>query len=145
MKVQQKAQQQGFTLIELMIVVAIVAILAAVGVPAYKQYMDRARFSEVITAGGLGKSAVETCFQIGHDAADCATQSNAATSGAYNTGAVADVEATETGEDIVTIEATAIGDIGGATYLMKATRSTNGLVTWDQPASGSTCINLGYC
>jgi type IV pilus assembly protein PilA len=141
-----RVQQKGFTLIELMIVVAIVAILAAVGVPSYKQYMDRAKFAEVITAGGLGKSAVEICFQIGHDAADCATQSNAATSGAFNTAAVEKVNAEGTANSgIVTITATASSAIGSATYIMIATKNTNGLVTWKQPAPASSCIADGYC
>jgi prepilin-type N-terminal cleavage/methylation domain-containing protein len=140
------SNQKGFTLIELMIVVAIVAILAAVGVPSYQQYMERAKFAEVVTAGGLGKTAVETCFQVGHDAVDCAKQSNAATSGAFNTVMVKNVDAKGTkGSDIVTITATATSDIGGATYVMVATKASNGLVSWAQPASASTCINLGYC
>ena len=62
MRTQQKAQQ-GFTLIELMIVVAIVAILASVGMPAYQKYTQRAQFSEVIAATGPAKTAVEICYQ----------------------------------------------------------------------------------
>lgn len=45
-------KQSGFTLIELMIVVAIVAILAAIALPAYQTYTKKAKFSEVITATG---------------------------------------------------------------------------------------------
>lgn len=139
-------KQNGFTLIELMIVVAIVAILAAVGVPSYQQYMDRAKFSEVITAGGLGKSAVETCFQVGHDAADCATQSDAATTGAFNTAIVATVDAVGVANsDVVTITATASSSVGSATYVLVGTKGTNGLVSWVQPAPASTCIANGYC
>ena len=52
---------RGFTLIELMIVVAIVAILAAVALPAYQQYAKRAHFSEVIAATGPAKTAIEVC------------------------------------------------------------------------------------
>lgn len=53
---QQK--QQGFTLIELMIVVAIIGILAAVALPAYQDYTKRAHVSEGITLGASAKSAV---------------------------------------------------------------------------------------
>ncbi|BEU04707.1 pilin family protein [Agarivorans sp. OAG1] len=56
-------KQAGFTLIELMIVVAIVAILAAVALPAYQTYTNRAKFSEVIAATGPAKTAVEVCWQ----------------------------------------------------------------------------------
>lgn len=56
-------KQSGFTLIELMIVVAIVAILAAVALPAYQTYTQKAKFTEVISATGALKTAVEICVQ----------------------------------------------------------------------------------
>jgi type IV pilus assembly protein PilA len=55
-------KQSGFTLIELMIVVAIVAILAAVALPRYKGYTNRAKFTEVVASIGPAKSAAETCI-----------------------------------------------------------------------------------
>ena len=51
-----RAAQKGFTLIELMIVVAIIGILAAVALPAYQDYTARAKLSEVILAGGTCKN-----------------------------------------------------------------------------------------
>ncbi|MDD2343801.1 MAG: prepilin-type N-terminal cleavage/methylation domain-containing protein [Tolumonas sp.] len=56
-------KQSGFTLIELMIVVAIVAILAAIAMPAYQTYTKRAKFSEAIAASGPAKTAIEVCVQ----------------------------------------------------------------------------------
>ncbi|MEQ1779239.1 MAG: prepilin-type N-terminal cleavage/methylation domain-containing protein [Nitrosomonas sp.] len=58
--------QKGFTLIELMIVVAIIGILAAVAVPAYQNYTVKARFSEVINQTAPYKTAVELCIQTGN-------------------------------------------------------------------------------
>ena len=56
-------KDSGFTLMELMIVIAIIGILAAVAVPQYGNYTKRAKFSEVITQTASSKTAVNLCFQ----------------------------------------------------------------------------------
>ena len=69
-----KNLQKGFTLIELMIVVAIIGILAAVAIPAYQDYTARAKISEVVTvAGGMKTSLSEYYQSTGAWPADLAT------------------------------------------------------------------------
>ena len=60
-----KRIQQGFTLIELMIVVAIIGILAAVALPAYQDYTIRAKMSEVILAMSACRTSITEVYQSG--------------------------------------------------------------------------------
>jgi type IV pilus assembly protein PilA len=83
--------QKGFTLIELMIVVAIIAILAAIAIPQYNDYTARAQMTEAYTLAAGLKTPIAEAFAQDNDAAkSCANPANAVTSGKYVTSVAAD-------------------------------------------------------
>lgn len=129
--------QKGFTLIELMIVVAIIGILAAVAIPAYQNYTLKARFSEVVNSTAPIKTAVELCVQSGNcvsgtDISVPATGSRAAVEVPNDVGAQGAVTSVtiSTAGVITATPVAANGIVAGDTYTLTPTRSATGGVTW---------------
>lgn len=129
-------KNQGFTLIELMIVVAIIAILAAIALPAYQDYATRAKVSEVVVMTEPAKLAVaETASSLG-----TLGQVTAANSGYVFPGATSYVSAVAITDATGVVTATSSVPGAAGTIIMTPTVISGAQLNWEC----TTTINVKY-
>jgi len=136
-----KKVQEGFTLIELMIVVAIIGILAAVALPAYQSYSARAAFSELILAASPRKSAIELAIQTRPVA--IGDLDGGAEGIPANVAAAAGVHGASVTNGVISMtwELDTNSDLNTQTF----TLTPNGVTPPVQWTEGGTCLAAGYC
>ena len=140
-----RAAQRGFTLLELMIVVAVIGILAAIAIPMYSDYITRSRIIEATTALGDMRSQMEKFYMDNRTylvAGNCAvnnymTQYNLVASNKFNLSPAVPCTATT-----YTLRASGIGPMAGYTYTIdqQNTKTTIGTGAWGQ-VSGTCWVS----
>ena len=140
----KRSMQQGFTLIELMIVVAIIGILAAVALPAYQDYTVRAKVSEVILAASSAKTAIAEQAQVGSGMPLTASASVATQASKY-VASVTYTSTVSTSGTITVTTTTADSKISGKTLEMVGTYDeATGQVSWVCKAGTTNPIDAKY-
>jgi type IV pilus assembly protein PilA len=127
-------QQKGFTLIELMIVVAIIGILAAIAIPAYNDYMVRARVSELINVGSNAKTSVSE-YRISRGSMPATAAAAGVTS--IVTNYVSGIAVGAGGVITITGNQTNLGT-GAAVAIVLTPTFSNGAVRWTCTSTGAT-------
>ena len=130
--------QKGFTLIELMIVVAIIGILAAIAIPAYQDYITRSKVTELVTAGSACKASVSEYFQTQNSLPPTIGPSGCATvSSKYITSlGVTNGVVTVTGKT----GGTALPTAAAGTYVLTPTANTSATASIEWSCTSSTII-----
>lgn len=119
-----KSLQQGFTLIELMIVVAIIGILAAIALPAYQDYTKRAHVSEGLTLGSSAKGAIVEYYESQGEFPDSNSRAGLVAAASITGNAVTSVNVETTGAVTITYNTKVTS---GSTIILSPSTSSGSL------------------
>jgi type IV pilus assembly protein PilA len=136
-----KKAEGGFTLIELMIVVAIIGILAAVAIPAYQNYVKKAKFQDIVSSAAAIETAISLCMNENNgDTASCDTEAKLGITIKNSKEAATPLAITAS---TAAVTATANTAAGGYTYVRTPSYTAGEtVITW---AQSGTCKDAGVC
>jgi type IV pilus assembly protein PilA len=142
-----KKIQQGFTLIELMIVVAIIGILAAIAIPQYQNYTGRAQLSDAIVIASGIKTAVGEYFQVNGSFTGASDGVGGIPAAATNAGKYANSVNTTDGTITVVMQTTGVANcVSGATVTLEpAIPSGDNPISWTCSATASAGCKPSTC
>lgn len=136
---------QGFTLIELMIVIAIIAILATVAIPSYQSYTKKAAMSELIQAASPYKGEVELCMYNTGNKTNCTAGQNGIQAGTVDSDKAKYLKTVVVNGGGITV--TGKGALDGISYTMTPSGGENGAtIEWTVNCTGDKGLfPAGFC
>ncbi|EGV07372.1 prepilin-type cleavage/methylation N-terminal domain protein [Haemophilus pittmaniae HK 85] len=137
------ARHKGFTLIELMIVIAIIAILATIAIPSYQNYTKKAAVSELLQAAAPYKGDIELCVYSTGKTADCDGGKNGISNNL--TSAKGYVKSISVKSGAITVNGN--NSLDGVQFTMQASGDSSTGVTWTTTcdANNTQLFPAGFC
>lgn len=135
---------KAFTLIELMIVIAIIAILATIAIPSYNAYTQKAALSELLRASASYKSDVELCIYQNNGPKDCSGGKNGIQADKANSNKAKYLNTIKVNKGVITV--TGKGSLNNYSYTLTPTFSNN-TISWTVSCKGkdTSLFPAGFC
>ena len=136
-------KQRGFTIIELMIAIAIVGVLAAIAIPSYQDYIKRAKVSEGLVLAAQAKIAVAEYYQSNGSFPSTTAQAGLSTIAGNS---VSGISVNTSGLIDITYKTAANGGVGTNSLVLRLTPTeSSGVITWAVTSTGTTGVPSKWC